>query len=150
MVSSMPRVSVAVSGGGGGVDEAGIPREGPFGEGLGVTVVIGDEVVAVGFGGRGAGTEVKDTVDAAEGVGVGGDAGEKFVGLEVVVETERGEIPPFLVVTEGVGDEDVVDAAGIEFLDHGAADEPGGSGDENAGTFTRGGFLSSHGVMEPG
>ena len=74
---------------------------------------------------------MEDRADTAECVGILIQQIEQGIGLHVVVEAKRGEILPLRILTQHVGDEDVLLAALVEGMDEGAADEAGSSSDKN-------------------
>ena len=126
-----PLRTVAVGGGGAGVDESYAALQRPLGEAFGVAKVILHQVAGVGLGGGGACPEVEDGADAPECIGILLKEIEECVGLHVVSEPEGGEVLPLLVAAEEVGDEDVLLTPEVECVDEGAADEAGSAGDED-------------------
>lgn len=97
----------------------------PFGDAFGVKVVVAEQVVGVGFGGGAVCSHVNDGFNAGqcfvfEQFGEGGNGDD-------VVKTESGEVAPFSVVgvAEIVDNENLVDAKGVECVDHRTADKSG-------------------------
>ncbi len=124
--------TVAVSSGGGGIDEAGLVGERPLAELFGELVVVPHEEIGIALRGGGAGTEVQDVVKAAE-LGGGVLHGlEEVVAVDVVGKFERDEVFPLFVGAEAVADDDVFAAPAVQLPNEGAADESGSAGDENA------------------
>lgn len=124
--------TVAVGGGGGGVDKAGTGIERPVGEDFGVFEIVLHQVMRVALGGGGVGTEMVNEVEFAEAFRIVDDEFEEVAGVEVVGKFEGDEVLPFFVGAKGVGDEDVFVTLLVESPDEGGADEAGAAGDENA------------------
>jgi hypothetical protein len=61
------------------------------------------------------------------------DAIQKFIRRHIVLEFQRKKIPPFLVLAEAIGDDDLRDAALVEGVDKRAANESAGTGDKHTG-----------------
>ena len=122
--------AISVGGGGGCVDEACLGVEGVLGEFVSKGEVVFYQIGGVGFGGTGAGTEVEDE---AVGVFVGAfDAGQKFVGFEVVVELQGHEVLPFFTCAQNVRDVDVGVAVLVEGLNEGTSYEACSAGNEDS------------------
>ena len=71
--------------------------------------------------------------ETPEGVGVFLDAIQEFLGGHIILERERQEVAPFLILAETIGDDDLLDAALIERVNEGAADKASGASDEHPG-----------------
>ena len=59
------------------------------------------------------------------------EAIEEGIGLLVVVKAKRGEIFPFFILTEDIGDEDIILTPLVQGMDQGTADEAGAPGDKD-------------------
>ena len=76
---------------------------------------------------------MEDGADRVEALRLTLESIQKCIGLLVIYKSKRGEILPFGVLAENVGDEDVLLTTQVKGVDDGAADEPGAAGDENGG-----------------
>src|SRR5581483_114813 len=122
----------AVRRGGGRVDQARVARERPARDLLGAPHVVRDQVRRVALRRRGAGAEMEDRRDGAEGVRRGLDAGEELFRVEIVGEAQRDEMLPLLARPEPVDRDHVVGPGEVQRAEERAADETGRARDHHA------------------
>ena len=78
---------------------------------------------------------MEDRGEFAVAVGIAGDSLQKFACGHVILELQREQVFPLLVLTEKIGDDNLLEPPAVEFVHQRAPDEPAGSGDQNAGFF---------------
>ena len=110
----------------GRVDEARAARERPARDLLRAPHVVRDQVRRVALGRRRARAEMEHGRDVAERVGLRGDAREELLGVQIVGEAQRHEVPPLLARAEPVDDDEIVAVLEVQMPHERAADQPGG------------------------
>ena len=120
--------TVTIGGGRTGINKADAALDRPLRETLGIAKVVLHQVTRVRLGGRGAGAEVKDGADRIKAFGLALETFEEGIGLLVVGEAQGGEVLPFLVPAEHIGDEDVLLPLLVQGMDQGTANESRATG----------------------
>jgi hypothetical protein len=65
------------------------------------------------------------------------DAAQKLIRWHIVLKFQRKKIPPFLVLSEAIGDDDLRDASLVESVDKCATNESAGACDEHTGFLVK-------------
>ncbi len=119
--------SVAVGGGGTGMDEACALVQGKAAEIATVLEIVFHEKVAVHRRGIGTGAQMDDGIEFP-GQGIALHEVMKACAVHIVRIGMLGEIPPLFVPAQVVHHHHVLNPHGVELPQHGAADEAGASG----------------------
>jgi len=107
----------------------------PVAQGLGIAIVVLHQIAGIELSRGRASAEMKHPPNLLEhGVASFNGVNELRRG-DVIVELERRKISPFLIYSELVADQNILEAKLIEAPNEGAADEAGSSGDQDLAVF---------------
>ncbi len=121
--------AIAVSRGGRRINETSFVRERPTGQVFGELVIIFGEIGRILFGRGRARAEMKNQIKFAQRAAL--QTWQQISGFDIIRETQRREIAPFLIRAEDVADDDVVATAPVQLPDERAADEARAAGDQH-------------------